>query len=104
MQAKQQATPMYRLVKTEGPDHNKTFTVEVYWQDQVWGQAGADRKKPPSKRRLKKPWTESPSQMPDHRTTLPTRARLVFDRRPYLTPRRGWMIRYSSPISYNRRS
>jgi|LFRM01.1.fsa_nt_gb ribonuclease-3 len=45
VQAKQQATPMYRLVKTEGPDHNKTFTVEVYWQDQVWGTGRGRSKK-----------------------------------------------------------
>ena len=45
VQARQQETPMYRLVKTEGPDHNKTFTVEVYWQDQVWGTGRGRSKK-----------------------------------------------------------
>jgi ribonuclease-3 len=30
-------TPRYRVVKAEGPDHAKTFTVEVILDDQVWG-------------------------------------------------------------------
>lgn len=30
-------TPTYRVVKEEGPDHNKKFTVEVLVSKKVWG-------------------------------------------------------------------
>jgi ribonuclease-3 len=37
VQAHSLPTPVYRVVKEEGPDHNKTFTVEVLIGQQVWG-------------------------------------------------------------------
>lgn len=45
VQEKEKETPMYRLVRAEGPDHNKTFTVEVYWQDLVRGTGSGRSKK-----------------------------------------------------------
>jgi ribonuclease-3 len=38
VQAKGYATPTYRLLKAEGPDHDKTFTVEVEVGEQVLGR------------------------------------------------------------------
>jgi ribonuclease-3 len=29
LQAKMQQTPVYNLIETQGPDHDKNFTVEV---------------------------------------------------------------------------
>lgn len=37
-QAHYNITPQYRMVASEGPDHAKTFTVEVMVGDDVWGQ------------------------------------------------------------------
>jgi len=37
VQARSLPTPVYRVIKEEGPDHNKTFTVEVVIDKQVWG-------------------------------------------------------------------
>lgn len=37
VQAKFLPTPTYRVVKEEGPDHDKKFTVEVLIGDTVWG-------------------------------------------------------------------
>lgn len=37
VQARSLPTPIYRVIKEEGPDHNKTFTVEVLIDKQVWG-------------------------------------------------------------------
>ncbi|MFW5984878.1 MAG: ribonuclease III [Halanaerobiaceae bacterium] len=37
--------PEYRVVKTEGPDHNKMFVVKVYFADQCLGKGRASSKK-----------------------------------------------------------
>jgi len=37
VQARSLPTPVYRVIKEEGPDHNKTFTVEVLIDQRVWG-------------------------------------------------------------------
>jgi len=37
-------TPRYRVVSTNGPDHAKTFTVQVLIEEKVWGE-GAGRSK-----------------------------------------------------------
>jgi len=37
LQAIQPTAPQYQLVSAEGPDHNKTFVVEVYWLDNLLG-------------------------------------------------------------------
>lgn len=36
-QGEHNITPRYRVIKAEGPDHAKTFTVEVLIGDDVWG-------------------------------------------------------------------
>jgi ribonuclease-3 len=37
VQARSLSTPVYRVVKAIGPDHNKEFTIEVLVDDDVWG-------------------------------------------------------------------
>jgi ribonuclease-3 len=37
-QARFQTTPQYRLVKAEGPDHARRFTIEVLIRDEAWGR------------------------------------------------------------------
>jgi ribonuclease-3 len=37
VQARSLPTPAYRVIKEEGPDHSKTFTVEVLIDKEVWG-------------------------------------------------------------------
>jgi ribonuclease-3 len=37
-QARYQTTPQYRLVKAEGPDHARRFTIEVLIAGEVWGR------------------------------------------------------------------
>ena len=37
VQARSLNTPVYRVVKAMGPDHNKEFTVEVLVGEEVWG-------------------------------------------------------------------
>lgn len=37
-QARTNITPHYRMVASEGPDHAKTFTVQVLVGDDVWGE------------------------------------------------------------------
>ena len=36
-QAKGHSTPVYQVIREEGPDHDKQFTVDVLVDDQVWG-------------------------------------------------------------------
>lgn len=36
-QGEYNVTPHYRVVSSEGPDHAKTFTVQVLLDDEVWG-------------------------------------------------------------------
>lgn len=45
IQAKQQQPPTYRVIKAEGPDHNKAFTVEVSAGDIVLGKGTGKSKK-----------------------------------------------------------
>jgi len=37
VQARSLNTPIYRVIKAIGPDHNKEFTIEVLINDEVWG-------------------------------------------------------------------
>ena len=37
-QSKESATPVYRVISEEGPDHDKTFTVGVFVNNQLRGQ------------------------------------------------------------------
>lgn len=37
VQARSLSTPVYRVIKAVGPDHNKEFTIEVLVGDEVWG-------------------------------------------------------------------
>jgi ribonuclease-3 len=36
-QARFNSTPRYQVMKAEGPDHDKTFTVAVLVDDEKWG-------------------------------------------------------------------
>jgi ribonuclease-3 len=45
IQARQQQTPSYRVIETGGPDHDKTFTVEVRVGDTVLGRGSGKSKK-----------------------------------------------------------
>jgi ribonuclease-3 len=45
IQARQQPTPSYRVIETVGPDHDKTFTVEVRVGDTVLGRGSGKSKK-----------------------------------------------------------
>jgi ribonuclease-3 len=38
VQAKGLSTPKYRVLTETGPDHNKSFTVEVYVDSKAWGK------------------------------------------------------------------
>lgn len=40
-----QCVPEYRLMKEHGPDHSKSFTVEVFIQGKSWGVGAGTRKK-----------------------------------------------------------
>jgi ribonuclease-3 len=45
IQARQQQTPSYKVIETVGPDHDKTFTVEVRVGDTVLGRGSGKSKK-----------------------------------------------------------
>ncbi|MGF1510717.1 MAG: ribonuclease III [Myxococcota bacterium] len=45
LQARQQRAPRYRLIREEGPDHDKAFTVEVWLDDQRLGTGWGRSKK-----------------------------------------------------------
>ncbi|MBI4301307.1 MAG: ribonuclease III [Chloroflexi bacterium] len=45
LQAQRHLTPIYRVVATEGPDHAKTFTVEVVIGEEVLGRGSARGKR-----------------------------------------------------------
>ena len=45
MQSRHRSTPAYRLVETTGPDHDRTFTVEVMAGDTVLGKGLGSSKK-----------------------------------------------------------
>ena len=46
LQAKTQQTPVYNLIETQGPDHNKKFTVEVrLGNDMLATGSGRSKKK-----------------------------------------------------------
>lgn len=38
VQREKKPTPLYRVLKTEGPDHKKIFTVGVFIQEKLWGE------------------------------------------------------------------
>ncbi|MFC2018296.1 ribonuclease III family protein [Chloroflexota bacterium] len=44
VQARNQGRPLYQLVKTEGPDHDRRFTVEVVIVGEVLGRGSAKSK------------------------------------------------------------
>lgn len=43
-QARYNITPHYQVIKAEGPDHAKTFTVAVLLADEVWGEGQGSSK------------------------------------------------------------
>src|SRR5690606_5617330 len=43
-QARYNVTPQYRVVGSEGPDHDKTFTVRVMVGDEAWGEGNGRSK------------------------------------------------------------
>ncbi len=43
-QARHNKTPRYRVVSSSGPDHAKTFTLEVLVGDRVWGEGSGSSK------------------------------------------------------------
>lgn len=43
-QARFNITPRYKVVKTEGPDHAKIFTTQVFVGDMVWGEGSGGSK------------------------------------------------------------
>jgi ribonuclease-3 len=46
LQAKTQQTPIYNLIETQGPDHDKNFTVEVCLGNEVLASGiGRSKKK-----------------------------------------------------------
>ena len=45
LQSRKRPTPTYRLVETSGPDHGRTFTVEVVVEDTVLGRGTGKSKK-----------------------------------------------------------
>jgi len=45
VQARKQPTPTYRTVESEGPDHDRVFTVEVTVRDRVLGRGNGKSKK-----------------------------------------------------------
>lgn len=45
MQSRHRLTPAYRLVETTGPDHDRTFTIEVMADDTVMGRGLGSSKK-----------------------------------------------------------
>ena len=45
LQSRKRPTPTYRLVETSGPDHGRTFTVEVMVEDTVLGRGTGKSKK-----------------------------------------------------------
>lgn len=49
VQGRLHITPAYRVIREEGPDHAKIFTVQVLVGDQVWGEGAG-----PSKREAEK--------------------------------------------------
>jgi len=44
MQEKLSATPAYKVIREEGPDHDKTFTVTVYVNNKAWGSGSGPSK------------------------------------------------------------
>lgn len=55
-QAERQLTPAYHLVKTNGPDHDKQFTVEVMVESEVLGAGTAKSKKSAEMEAAKSAW------------------------------------------------
>jgi len=47
-------SPKYNLIKEEGPDHDRTFTVEVIVNESHYGMGSGKTKKPPSRQPPKK--------------------------------------------------
>ena len=45
IQSNYRIVPRYRVIKEEGPDHQKTFEVGVYWKDKVKGSGKGKSKK-----------------------------------------------------------
>jgi ribonuclease-3 len=44
-QSKYQVVPEYKIISENGPDHDKTFTVEVYINQKLWGSGKGNSKK-----------------------------------------------------------
>ncbi|MFO7764973.1 MAG: ribonuclease III [Pelovirga sp.] len=45
LQARYNSLPDYRLINIEGPDHNRTFYMEVYFKDELLGHGNGSSKK-----------------------------------------------------------
>ncbi|MBN1401890.1 MAG: ribonuclease III, partial [Anaerolineae bacterium] len=43
-QAHLRATPHYRIVREEGPDHAKRFTAQVFVKHELWGEGTGSSK------------------------------------------------------------
>ncbi len=45
IQGKFKVQPIYKVIEESGPDHNKTFTINVYFKDRLIGQGKGSSKK-----------------------------------------------------------
>ncbi len=57
-QGKYQTLPQYKIVKEEGPEHNKTFFVEVYFKGAFWGKGSGVNKKAAQQEAAKDVWSK----------------------------------------------
>lgn len=48
--------PHYRIVTVRGPEHNKTFAVEVKWRGRIWGRGTGLSKKKAEQDAAKQAW------------------------------------------------
>lgn len=62
-----QTTPRYVTVSASGPDHAKSFVVQVLVGDTVWGRVPGRRRPRPRKPRQRRPWSGRPPHPPRSR-------------------------------------
>ena len=55
-QGKYQTLPKYKIVNEEGPEHNKTFFVEVFFDGKFWGKGSGVNKKAAQQEAAKDVW------------------------------------------------
>ncbi len=58
VQKMHKAIPEYRLVQEEGPEHKKTFTIEVWIDNELYGSGKGHRKKDAENRAAKEAYTK----------------------------------------------